>query len=54
MMLIGMVRAGKRLLAIGRSIGVIERKHDSRWWRGGAGQTVLDEGGGETGEVFAV
>jgi hypothetical protein len=54
MVLIVMVIEGNRLLAMGGLIGVIAIEPNGRRGLGGAGQTMIDHGGGETGEVLAV
>lgn len=52
--LIVMIIEGKRLLAMGGSIGVIEIEYDGRRGLWVAGHTVIHQGGRETREVLAV
>ena len=54
MVLIVMVIEGKRLLAMGGIIGMIEIEHNGRRGLGVAGKKMIDQGGGETVEVLAV
>src|SRR4051812_41894581 len=52
--LIVMVIEGKLWLAMGGIIGVIEIEHEGRRGLWVAGNKMIHQGGGETGEVFAV
>jgi hypothetical protein len=49
-----MIIEGKLLLAMRRSIGVIEIEHNGRWGLGIAGKQVIDQGGREPLQVLAV